>query len=495
MIAAIKRVYLLIVAWFRSAELRTIEPTTASSAPLPEPAQLEIPSSEVVQQHNRATRRAMERARRRRDKFVTPKGPTPISKPRQTARVARAVKKPTRDEPEPKIDDDMLYAESEVYGEFNFRDTILNQLDRYWVYLERMKKSDPDAYGFYKQIGATITPYITLGTHKPSSPDTGPFKPEELEAYKKEIILPSWFKQHRPSFGCMVYGANPEAEKRELEPQINYPKSNLWIPKFMYFTKYSSPPPELQPMSGGDVYKMTIWWDQPHDTKFAKRKPTPTEFGVFISADGNHIQVLRMIETRMVSIKKKGSLGHFSIPQRSWRIPGDFENWAKDFGLDAQTHLAHLFCQAIKAQEHSNYSIVRVAVHKRDLTAVFGVNVKRMSYFFQDRDIELTDGGVKKRIFHMVRTHERQTKKGKQYVKFHFRGLREFEWAGYRVSITVPGRDHFMLSEVNFGAIDGYWMEKGEQYLMAPEIGELVVKKMKEGLLATRQRPRLTEEE
>ena len=57
----------------------------------------------------------------------------------------------------------------------------------------------------------------------------------------------------------------------------------------------------------------------------------------------------------------------------------------------------------------------------------------------------------------MVRGHERNTKNGVSFVKFHFRGERHFTWAGYKVDITVPGKDHFMLPEINVGSSDEYW--------------------------------------
>ena len=82
-------------------------------------------------------------------------------------------------------------------------------------------------------------------------------------------------------------------------------------------------------------------------------------------------------------------------------------------------------------------------------------------------------------IFHIVRAHVRKTG---QKVKFHFRGLREFIWAGYRVSITVPGRDHFIATDFDVGAIDEYWADKKAKYLDAPEIGRLLVARMKDGL-------------
>ena len=48
----------------------------------------------------------------------------------------------------------------------------------------------------------------------------------------------------------------------------------------------------------------------------------------------------------------------------------------------------------------------------------------------------------------------------------HHRGEREFNWAGYQISITVPGRDHVPLQEFNVGGVDEYWIDKSESGLL-----------------------------
>jgi hypothetical protein len=252
----------------------------------------------------------------------------------------------------------------------------------------------------------------------------------------------------------------------------------MWFPKFMYFVRYTKPPPHVQPMSGGDIYKMTVWWDRPQDKKFKWGRPT--QFAVFVDKNGTKIQVLRTLDTKIVVIPKKHSAWeHTFVPQRAWRIPDDYEKWAAEYGLDPQLHLAHLFCDAVNQQEQSNFSVVRVAVSKGDLTATFGVAIRRMAYFFQDRDIQLTQHGVRRPIFHLVRPY---TRSDGVHVKMHFAGTSKFTWAGYDVSITVPGRDHFLLSEMDIGVEDSYWHEKAKNYLSEPEFGKFLVDQMKAGL-------------
>jgi len=439
--------------------------------------------------------RRLERARIKRDKLVTPKNLELLELiKRSEAKTSTQPPQPEQEEeiePDCKTNEhliadelvvgdgqgDVLFKESEFSGEFNFRDSILDQLDRYWVYLERMKKHDADSYELYKQVGATLVPYATTGINHDLHDYEGMSRmtAEEIKEYKAEIQIPPWFRTHRPAFGCIAVGTDPLHEQHEKDS----PKSTLWTPKFMYFVRYEHAPPELQPKRGGDVYKMTVWWDRPEDKKQMKWG-RPSEFGVFISNDGESLQVLRQLETKLIPARHKTGHDHtgslrgrmFDIPQRAWRIPDDYETWARQYGLTAQVHLAHLFCFLLEKYERSNYSMARVTVHKDDLTAVFGIDPRRMAYFFRDRDI-VVHNGTRERILHFVRPHMRHDGSA---VKAHFRGAREFNWAGYRVRVTIPGLDHELLPEFDLGVSDSYWMEKGEKCYDTKEIGKALTR-------------------
>lgn len=478
---------------------RKVEPP-----PLPPPAPEPEPEPVRVS-YNRAERRRLERRRRRHDKFVKPEGeieppPRPPTQQLQPKKLPRIEIIEDDDDLDTELyihghhhedTEEVLYKESEMYGEFNFRDTILQQLERYFVYLARMKKHDADSFHFYRQIGATILPYILINADD---------RQRGAQNHEPPILIPlaDWFNRRRPSFGCFVYGADPETEKFEQTYKSDTRKGyGTWVPKFMYFTKYKMPPPEIQMMSGGDIYKMTIWWDRPFDPECKRKYGTPEEFGIFISSDGSKIVALRTCETKWVSVaskqerpkgRRKGgrsnhrggyskrSLGHMEIPDRAYRIPSDYEKWAKEHGTDAQTMLAHIFLDSVQRYELAQYSMVRISASKDDMTAVFSVNIRRMSYFFQDRDITIAEHGQRRRIFHMVRAH---TRRDGSVVKFHFRGERQFTWAGYGISITIPGRDHANINDFNAGADDEFWQDEDTKYVDMPELGRRFAEEIK----------------
>jgi hypothetical protein len=458
------------------------------------------PEAKLTRRERRATasdQRRYEKARLRQDVWVEPKGPKPIKQ----ERAPRAGSEPiavVADEPlavnidnDPLIvdrindvDEDVLVKQSELWGEFNFRDSILDQLDRYWVYLERMKHHDAGAYHLYRQLGAIIVPRLTTGTHYYDDKMPSKWTPEEIEDVRKHVYLPTWFKQTRPAFGCIAFGAHSLTEKHEQRGYVVDGKKihDIWVPRFLYFSKYKRPPPDVQPIGDpGDVYKLTLWWDRAWDRHY--KWGVPCEFAVYISRDGERMRVLRSLKTEYIKVipkrrSKKRRWSAFEIPHRYWHYPNAFKSWADDHGVETELYMAHLFCLAVREQENAGLSMVRVAVSKGDMTATFGVDIRRIAYFFQDRDYQLTEGGLRKRVFHIVRPHVRSD--GTE-VKMHFRGERKFTWAGYDVEVTVPGLDHMMLSEFNVGMSDEWWIRKGEKRMGEKELGGLLKGAMKRG--------------
>jgi hypothetical protein len=449
-------------------------PPEASPSPLLPWTTPQLEEAELVMP-NRQMRRALERARRRRDKLVEPKldyvEVAPIERP------APAPEKPKREKqakkPEVFIDDpndiiiadelvegdgmgDVLFEQSEFYGEFNFRDSILDQLDRYWFYIDRMRRHDGDAYDFYRQLGAVLVPHSAIGTNRKY--DGWKITAEEIEKYKREINLSPWFKQTKPSWGCIAIGTNSLSEAKEREHKIH-------IPRFMYFTRYKKPPPEIQFKPGdGDVYKFTLWWDEPNK----KRKSgVPIDVPIFVSSDFRTIIPLKSISTRMVRVGRRGNnFDYHLIPQRAWNFPEVYHEWAADHGLTLEVYLPHLFCAMMREYEHSQYAMARVSVSKGDMVASFGINPRRLSYFFRDRDVIITVNGQRKPILQFVRPHARQDGTP---VKPYFRGAREFSWAGYKVYVTIPGRDHLLLPEFNVASHDGFWWKKNDPEMITSE--------------------------
>lgn len=482
----------VVVAWFRFR--RKTSAKTSAEKPVPPPPEVPAPDpGEETVKLNRQMRRAKakyERARRKYDKFVEPQGEPPIQLPP----VPKA-KKPSKPEVEEDeeiedvnakwmtidnhhegVDDKVLYEETELWGEFNFRDTILTQLDRYFHYIKRMRHYAPDEYDIYRQLGATLMPFHSLGM--PNWRDD--FSKKEDGFNKKHPKLPPAWLKNRPSFGCVAVATDPVYENIELNFRWDKDKKQrLWLPKFLYFRKYHLPPPEVQPLSGGDIYVLTVWWDKPLAKDIHRKYGSPSEIPILVSKEGE-VTLLRECKTKKMLVHSRRRGDDFYIPQRAWRLPSNAVEAAKSWGTTPEIYTANLFQSIVQAIEFSGYSMIHVLVtNKEGLTARFGLNAKRIPYFFQDRDYALTDTGVRKKIFHVVRAHQRVDGSN---VRLHFRGDRKFTWAGYDVEIIIPGKHRTDLQEFDLGMDDAYWhKDKKEKTVGAAKIAEWLAQPLKDG--------------
>jgi len=335
-------------------------------------------------------------------------------------------------------------AEQDEYGEFYFRHTILDQLGRYFVILKRMKRGDKNAYDLYSQIGAYILPE------------------RKVEGYECDVLEPRWLEL-RPSFGMVLHGSRSQQVKIDKEKK-------LYVPFAVYFNKYLSDraPTTVQPVNSGDVYCCTVYWDTFHGSM---KGGAPTEFALNVSPSGE-VHILKVLENKNITIRGKKGRGRgstFTIPRRRWGVPEFFEGWAKEHGKDVQPFLASLFIETANAQIAAANSMIKVKAYKGRLAAIFSVNVLRTPYFFKDRDLYVNDRGRKKKIFHIVKTHIRKTG---SVVRTHFRGMREFNWNGYKIRITVPGWHHVNTHDLDIGSTDEEHIEDIQDYMDTAVLGK-----------------------
>ena len=457
-----------------------------------------------------------------RAKWIKPKGSEllrPRERPEKIATIPAAPRKPKAPRPALRRDES-----PEQWGQYYFRDAILDQLDKYFVYLKRMRHLDKDAYDLHRQLGIQIMPRSAVQA----------FDDWRSEGGMDE--LSKWWKDNRPGFGAISYGIDRDSLEEEsflvcdLPPE-SFPKRErelkrykrvvtvtggnsfkdektgevckpgiIWVPKFLYFHKYRRPPPTVQRASDGDVYSMTVYWDRVdgYSRAFEKRHKggVPQDYAVCVERATGKVRVLNMLINERVHIRHtrgpdRGQM--FSIPNRHWGVPSEHLSWACGrYDSSPEDYLRRCFIEAALMYESAAMgSMIRVEASRGSLCATFGVDVKRMSYFFKDRDVTvatLTERGTRRPIFHIVRPHMRQTKKGASAVRMHFAGLKEFEWAGYKIRITVPVLDHLALPEFGLGsdhANPGEKMPKGMATM--EKYGEVLRDKLVQGAGAWKQ--------
>jgi len=304
-------------------------------------------------------------------------------------------------------------AELDVHS-YRFKGAILDNLDRYFRYIIKMKKSDPGAYGLMGRTGLHIVPM-------------------DGELYNYDV--PHVFKQHRPAFGGVLIHNSKSIPDNRVKIYV----------KFIYFTRRKPSPFEAR--EGVTFYDVTIFYTDENKLAPIAKYGLMASYRVAVTKDN---EVVLLKERGRSSIKERREYkkrSHFTIPSI------DYPEIIKDIAIQNKTSPERIgvssFCWAASAVGDAALANTRIMVHKGDAAAEFNIPIKRTAYFFRDRE-PVVDNGKTKRIFHIVRAHKRETRLGTKYVKFHHRGLRKFEWNGYRVTITVPGLHHTPLIETNF---------------------------------------------
>ena len=333
-------------------------------------------------------------------------------------------------------------------GEFYFKHNILDRLGSYFKYLERMKKFDREAYDLYAKIGIKLTPAVVYGS-------TGICL----------NILEPWVNKNRPTFGAIIIDRENDPAKRdsELSDTFSIKKKDDWMPNLYTLIHFHKLSPRhirktYQPTNCPDVYEVTMYHDTVKDAELKERGTgVGDSFAVALADDGTVHVLKNLINTpQRIRIKKGSERGKtFNITRKSWDLSEGLKWVAADHKQDPFEYVKNTFVLAFNYFALEQGSMTKIEVERDGVHGAFSVSARRTAYFFKDRDTTaLASDGRRKRIFHIVRPHNRFLASEKvTAVKMHFRGERKFTWNGYRIAITIPGRDALDLTEFNVSGI------------------------------------------
>lgn len=312
-------------------------------------------------------------------------------------------------------------------GLFRTFGDLLNQLDEYFIYLNFLKKNDLESYNFFKNVGGQIFPRETVG-----------------HGFE---LGPIWKTNNKPSHGMIfIYENEKELLKNEKKDRI--------IPKLIYFKKVEKTP-YCQPFKG-DIYTFTEYYADRN-----KKKPirVPVDWYVGIDKNGK-FSPLKVVNVARVPLPVKGNktqrqvTSGGSVPKYHWGYGQNVDNLFPDKGKNGMTKIDAMNLMFSVAANISTYANdgIRINVEKNGVIGVFNIPMTRTAFFFKDREKVVNENGQTKRIFHVAGAHMRNRSNGtKTPVRLHFRGLRKFNWKGYKITITVDGLHHASLIDMNIG--------------------------------------------
>ena len=281
----------------------------------------------------------------------------------------------------------------ETEGAFFYLKDVLDKLDQCHSLVRRLRKADRDAYEYHRRVGAKVVP-DSIGVHSRR--------------------LNESFLRSRPGNGMMLLFCRDGDDR---------------FPTLLYFKKLKRP--HYVQAAGGDIYQCL-------DLFFVKGNAYGVHFHIAVDSDG-----------RGTVLRERGAI-HQRLPRGGTLVRVDWD-WPEALKFWFANKPDANDCKAIEEYAWERFCIVAnlnslpandellVRCKKGGITSSMNVCTKRTPYFFQDRETTVASDGRRKRIFHIVREHERRLANGETVtVKGHYRGERKFDWNGYHVVIALP---------------------------------------------------------
>lgn len=286
------------------------------------------------------------------------------------------------------------------HGTHYYLGDILERLDDVFKDLPKLRKIDPEAYQLYRKVGATVV--------------------------SSEFALPKDLEpahaRNMPGFGCLFLGGNNNGE-------------NLGL-RFGIFSKEKRPI-NVQP-ANDDIFRVTMTYlDGPH--------VIPAQF--FVAFGNGGVRALKVYQA-----KRYYSAGAHS--RMEWRFPDFLSEKAVELGQSIDEVATELFSIIVNGAGARDGGMT-VTASRGGLSAVFSIDMLRTPYFFSDREKTVNESGQTKKIIHIVKGHYRTSPDGgKTFVKSHFRGLRNFDWNGYKIRVGLGGKHGGRLSDFTAPIVD-----------------------------------------
>lgn len=317
--------------------------------------------------------------------------------------------------------------------EWQFRRDILDKLDEYFLCFSKLRRHDPDAYALLSRVGLAV----------PASA----YMNGDNDGNRRKVTFGGG-----PSFGGVLMPTGEE---------------HLIYPSFLYFTKVKTP--AGIEFAHGDVYALTAVFDE------RKRTATGISFlcrcHVVVMPSG-HISLLR--EARVVTSTVYRTAGAKKEKLHLKGVQWVYPTWLsemKKIGETAENVAASLFVMAMGTYTKAlDRTVIRTT--RKGITATFGIDLARCRTFFADREATaLAKDGKRKRIFHAVTRHERHVGQTVQDVRAHYRGLRFFDWKGYKIGIVWPKTD---IRTFTAAMDDNVPEAERQHYLTAGQTGKVI---------------------
>ena len=296
------------------------------------------------------------------------------------------------------------------YGAHYYLSDLLDQIDQTFKGMDALKRADKSSYNIFSKVAFNVA--------------------------DSNLIVQHGFQNHWqmnvndiPMWGGMNLTTKTHSDYED-KYAIKSNEKDGWVrPHFIMFRRVKRPY-NVQPTN-----KITLELGFLYNHESVTNTPPWLDlFYVEVDKEGN-MRPLKCLSPEVVKIKNNKS-----FVRTRWKLPENTLRFCEHHNLDLTQYVHDVTWYAINMAKSVDTGIqVRVSKGKKRVT--FAIDMLRTPYFFNDRDKVVNENGQTKKIFHIVRAHERTTAGGeKKIIKSHTKGLRKFKWNGYDVNIYLAGK-------------------------------------------------------
>jgi hypothetical protein len=331
---------------------------------------------------------------------------------------------------------------------------LLPMLNDYFASFRYLRRCDRQAYAYYSRVGLPLHPY-------------------KGSLWRVELDDPPLIKD--PASLPMCFGSyNPVPRDEDRTAQYQMPHVTYM---FRHKTAVVAAAPDMI------VYQVVEWYTRrPWAERGLAKKNVGFYWYLGIGSDG----FCRALPFRWFSQYRTNRQKTYT--ESYFGIPGglvEMAECAKSGGALKEPsnrslvdRWAHLWFSCVRALSMGALDGVQVSFRRDGMTARVGIPLQQVSDFFRDRELTGGVGNRRGKIFHSVAAHERHMADGRTVaVGEQFRGIREFDWKGYRVLITVPGMHHPAVEGLATDAYDEELLDKRKGIDM-PALGRKVARRV-----------------
>lgn len=252
---------------------------------------------------------------------------------------------------------------------------------------------------------------------------------------------------------CSALMSRPDQYPKHCLDLHGKPVDVIW-PRFAFALKIAGIPPGVERIAG-TAYEFGHCFELQGEEKPDPNGPARL-FWIFahivVRPDGRLAVPSEYTPANATIHHRRGPQRHSTIHRHRWMTPEIFapEPDIDRTATERQTHMLCIFRQLILwwNDRPNHWS---VGVRRDDKRITFTIDRRHTAAYFENRERQVTENGITKKIIHYVAPH---TRANGSPVRAHVRGLREFDWRGFHCAVVAPDLAGGVITHASLDPVD-----------------------------------------